>query len=355
MKFAIVGPPQSGKSTLFSAITGQPIDPGHAGTERVASVEVPDERLDYLFEIIKPKKRVPVHLEFLDIHGVSLADAHGVAAFRKAMDLVRRCDGIVIVVRAFASESVAPYRDRVNPQADLEELHTELIFADLEQVTNRVEKLEKSTQKPSKTRDVELRELAMMRRVRDALEHEKPVAHEIQNEEERGIANSFGFLTLKPVIVIVNVAEADAAQPPPFEAPHAAATIAFAAEIEAEISQLDDADKAAFLADYGLTEPARLRFIKTCYASLGLISFLTAGGTNEARAWTVKKGTTAVEAAGEIHSDIQRGFIRAETIPFADVKAHGDLKGAKNAGKMRLEPKHYVVQDGDVITFRFNV
>lgn len=354
MKFAIIGPPQSGKSTLFSAITGQPLDPGHGGTERVATVNVPDARLDYLVEICKPKKWAPVHLEFVDVPGVSLTDAHGQAEFRKAMQTVRRCDGVVEVVRAFESDSAAMYRDRCDPGADLEELHTEFIFADLEQVAARIEKLEKSIQKPTKTRDRELRELEMMRRAQEALEGESPVARAIQNEEERGIAMSFGFLTLKPVIVVVNVGESSAAKPAPFEAPHAEETVALAAEIEAEISQLNEADRTAFLADYGLTEPAQARLIRACYEALGLISFLTYTGS-DVRAWTVRKGATAVEAAGKIHSDIQRGFIRAETVAFDDLKAHTDMKGAKAAGKVRLEPKHYVVRDGDVITFRFNV
>ncbi len=356
MRFAIIGPPQSGKSTLFAAITGQPLDLAHGATERLGTVDVPDERLDFLFDAYKPKKKTPVHLEFVDLRGISLADAHGQAEFRKAMDIVRRCDGIVMVVRAFESDSVAPYRDRINPKADIEELHSELIFADLEQVMNRIEKLEKSVQKPSKTRDQEMRELTMMQRVRDALEGENPVAGAIHNEEERTIANSFGFLTLKPVIAVINVSESEAAKSAPFRHPHANETVALSAEIEAEISQLDDEDdRATFLADYGLKEAARTKLIHACYAALDLITFLTAGGTNEARAWTIKRGTTAVEAAGKIHSDIQRGFIRAETVAWEDLKANGDLKGAKNAGKMRLEAKHYVVQDGDVLTFRFNV
>lgn len=355
MRFAIIGPPQSGKSTLFSAITGHKLDPGRGAVEHLATVFVPDERLDYLFAAYKPKKKTPAHLEFLDIPGVSLAEAGGPAEFRKTMHAARQCYGIVMVVRAFESSAVAAYRGRIAPDADLDELHTELIFADLEQVVHRIEKLEKSTQKPTKTRDAELRELAMMRRVQEALEHEKPVAGAIHNEEEQGIALSFGFLTHKPVIVVVNVNEADAAKPPPFTAPHAKATMALAAELEAEISQLAREDQASFLADYGLSAPAQVRFIQTCYQALGLISFLTAVGNEEVRAWTVKKGTTALQAAGKIHTDMERGFIRAETVAWADLKAHKDLKRAKAAGKTRLEAKHYVVQDGDVITFRFNV
>lgn len=354
MKFAIIGPPQSGKSTLFSAITGQKPDPGHGAAERIASVSVPDDRLDYLAEIYKPKKYTPAHLEFIDIPGHSLAEPHGQAEFRKAMSTVRRCDGIVMVVRAFESNAVVKYRDRVDAKADLNELHTELIFADMEQVTNRIEKLEKSTLKPTKTRDTELRELAMMKRVLDALEKEAPVSSAIHNEEERTIAGSFGFLTMKPVLVVINVGEEQVAAPPPFQHEHARATIALSAEIEAEISQLEEADRAAFIADLGITEPAKIKLIHACYSAVGLVSFLTCG-EDEVRAWTILKDTQAVDAAGKIHSDIQRGFIRAETVSFADFKANKDMKGAKAANKIRLEPKHYVVQDGDIINFRFSV
>lgn len=354
MRFAIIGPPQSGKSTLFSALTGKPLDPSHAMTDQLTTVHVPDARLDYLASLYSPKKYTMANIEFLDIPGASLADAAGQAEFRRRMQEARKCDGIVMVVRAFQSDSVAAYRNRVDAKADLEELHTELIFADLEQVTNRVEKLEKSTQKPSKTRDQELRELAMMQRVQKALESEAPVLSAIQNEDEHRIAASFGFLTLKPVIVVINVGEGDVAKPAPFEHGHAKATISLSAEIEAEIAQLNPEDRKVFLEDLGLHEPAGTRLLRTCYNAVGLISFLTCG-PDEVRAWTITKGTDAVNAAGKIHSDIQRGFIRAEVVAFDDLKSHTDMKGAKAANKVRLEPKHYVVADGDIINFRFNV
>ncbi len=354
MRFALIGPPQSGKSTLYAAITGHRIDAAHAMQEHLASVEVPDARLDYLSSLYSPKKYTPAKLEFLDVPGASLADAHGQAEFRKWMQTVRKCDGIVMVVRAFASDSVVAYRDRVNAKADLDELHTELIFADLEQVVNRIEKLEKSVLKPTKTRDQEVRELALMKRIREALESEAPVSKAVHNDEERQIVSSFGFLTLKPVIVVLNVGEGDVAKPAPFEHPHAQATISLSAEIEAEIAQLPAEDRTAFLQDLGLTEPARTRLIRTCYDAVGLVSFLTCG-PDEVRAWTIVKGTDAVNAAGKIHSDIQRGFIRAEVVAYDDLKAHTDMKGAKSANKVRLEPKHYVVLDGDIINFRFNV
>ena len=354
MRFALIGPPQSGKSTLFAAITGQPPDPGHGGTERLATVLVPDRRLDSLAAIFKPRKQVPTHLEFLDVPGISLCDAADQAAFRKAMGSVRSCDGLVLVVRGFDSDSVAPYRDRIDPKSDVDELHTELIFADLEQVANRIEKLGKSTQKPTPTREQELRELAFMQRIQSALENEAPVSNEIRNEEERTIATGFGFLTLKPVVVVVNVGEGEIGAAAPFEHAHAAETIALSAEIESEIAMLDESDRPAFLEDIGLSEAAQARLIRTCYDAAGLMSFLTAG-PQEVRAWTIRRGQTAHEAAGRIHSDIQRGFIRAETVAFEDLKAAGDMRAAKSAGKVRLEPKGYIVQDGDVITFRFNV
>ena len=354
MRFALIGPPQSGKSTLFSALTGKPLDPSHAMSEQLTSVSVPDVRLDYLASLYSPKKYTPAHIEFLDIPGASLADASGQADFRRRMQEARKCDGLVMVVRAFTSDSVAAYRNRVDAKSDLEELHTELIFADLEQVVNRVEKLEKSVQKPSKTRDQELRELAMMQRVQKALESEAPVLSAIQNEDEHRIAASFGFLTLKPVLVAINVGEADVAAAPPLEHEHARATIALSAEIEAEIAQLGPEDRKAFLDDLGLQEAAGARLIRACYEAAGLVSFLTCG-PDEVRAWTIVKGTDAVNAAGKIHSDIQRGFIRAEVVAFDDLKAHTDMKGAKAANKVRLEPKHYIVADGDIINFRFNV
>ncbi|HWL94528.1 MAG TPA: DUF933 domain-containing protein [Phycisphaerae bacterium] len=354
MRFALIGPPQSGKSTLFSALTGKPADPSLSMAEQLTSVGVPDSRLDYLADLYKPKKYTRANIEFLDIPGASLADAAGQADFRRRTQEARKCDGLVMVVRGFESDAVVPYRGRVNAKADLEELNTELIFADLEQVMNRIVKLEKSAQKPSKTREQEIRELAMMQRVQKALESEAPVLSAMQNEDEHRLAASFGFLTLKPVLVVINVGEDKIAAPPPFQHDHAKATIALAANIEAEIAQLDAADRKTFLADLGLAEPAGTRLIRSCYEAAGLLSFLTCG-PDEVRAWTIVKGTDAVNAAGKIHSDIQRGFIRAEIVAFDDLKAHADMKGAKAANKVRLEPKHYVVADGDIINFRFNV
>ncbi len=354
MRFALIGPPQSGKSTLFAAITGQAIDPAQAGLERRAAVKVPDARLDFLAALYKPRKHTEATVDFLDVPGISLDDPHGQAEFRRCAADLRTCAGLVAVVRAFASDEVVPYRNRVDPQADLDELHAELLFADLEQVSNRIQKLEKQVARAGPTQEADKRELALMQRIRVALEAEQAVSDAVHSEEDLRITGGFGFLTQKPLVVVLNVSEAECTVPPPFVHAAARVTIALSARIEAEIAGLPPTDRAAFLADLGLAEPARNRLIRTCYEAAGLISFLT-HGPDEVRAWTIARGTPAVEAAGKIHTDIQRGFIRAETVSFSDLQAAGDMKSARAAGKVRLEGKAYLVADGDVIIFRFNV
>ena len=354
MKFALIGPPYSGKSTLFTAISGLPPDPASAGIARHASVRVPDARLDYLASLYKPKKYTEAIVDFVDVPGISLADAHGQAEFRHNVAELRLCAGLVAVVRAFASDAVPGYRNRVDPKADLEELHTELIFSDLEQVTKRIDKLEAQLRKGSRTADADKRELAFFSRIREALEKESPIRSVVHSDEETRLVSSFGFLTLLPMVVVINVSEGDINEPPPFQHEHAQATIVLSAEIEAEIAQLDPADRPAFMADLGISESARTKLIRACYHAAGLHSFLTAG-PDEVRAWTIHKGATAVEAAARIHTDIARGFIKAETIAFEDLKAQGDLKAARAHGKVRLEGKQYEVRDGDLIEFKFNV
>lgn len=354
MKMAIIGPPQSGKSTLFRAVTGQPEDPVHAGHERIAVVKVPDPRLDFLAKLHNPKKYTPATIEFVDVPGFSQVTAAQQAEFRRHIPNLKLCDGLVAVVRAFENPDVPAYRDRVDPRADLEELQAELIFADLETTANRIERLEKSLTKPTKTHEQEKRELALLQRCREALENERPVSEALDSDEERKIVRGFRFLTQMPLVVVVNVSDKDAAKPPLFEYAPARAVIGLCANTEAEIAQLDPADRKAFLDDLGVAEPAGARLIRACYEAVGLISFLTCG-PDEVRAWSIPKGTPAVEAAGKIHTDIARGFIRAETVAFADLEAAGDAKAAKAAGKLRLEGKTYIVQDGDVIEFRFNV
>lgn len=353
MRIAFIGPLQSGKSTLFRAVTGQPAAGHHTG-EQLAVVKVPDSRLDWLAERYHPKKYTEATIECLDVPGFSQETAASQAEFRKSLPSIRKCDALVAVVRSFENPSVPPYRNRVDARADLDELVSELIFCDLEAVTTRVDRLEKSLKKPTKTHEQEKKEMELMQRLQAALESEKPVATAIHSDEERKLLAGFQFLTELPLIAVINVDESQAAAPAPFGFAPARATLSLCAETEEQIGQLEPADRKVFLEDLGVKESARDRLIRTCYDTVGLISFLTAG-EDEVRAWPILKGTMAVDAAGKIHSDLARGFIRAETVGWDDLLVAGDMKAAKAAGKIRLEGKTYVVQDGDVINIRFSV
>lgn len=354
MRIGLIGPTQSGKTMLFSAITGHTPDPAHMAQENLATVSVPEPRLDLLVQLHKPKKRIEAHVEFVDIPGFSLETRHQQEEFRKHFPSLRLCDCLVAVVRDFTSDRVAAYRNRVDAAADLEELRTELIFADLEAVANRIQRLNKSLSRPSKTSADEKTELAFMERLQEVLEAEKPVSSVVDTAEEHKWASSFQFLTEKPLVVVINVDEDRAAAAPGFQAKDAHSTIDLCAEIEAEIAQLEGDDRKVFLQDLGVAEPAHDRLIHLCYEAAGMITFLTYVG-DECRAWAIRKGADALEAAGKIHTDIARGFIRAEVVSYDDLAEVGDLKAAKAAGKVRLEGKSYVVADGDVIQFRFNV
>lgn len=354
MRAAIIGLPQSGKSTLFSAVTGQQADPAEMPHEHLGVVSVPDERVDFLSALYQPKKTVYATMEFLNVPGFSLADRHGVDEFRRHLPSVRQAELLVGVIRDFTSAAVPPYRERIDPQADLTELWEEFVFADLEAVTNRIERLEKSLKKPTKSHEAEKREMQLMEKCREALENMQPLSEVLTSEEDKKALSSFAFLTEKPWVVVYNVDEDRAATVQPETPEHAQAAIALCAETEAEIAQLDEADRTTFLADLGVSEPAKDRLLRSCYEALGLVSFFTFAG-DEVRAWTVRRGASAVEAAGKVHSDMARGFIRAETVSYTDLHAAGDMRSAKAAGKVRQEGKSYVVQDGDLILVKFNV
>lgn len=354
MRVGLFGPLQSGKSTLFSAITGHAIDPAQAVQERLGSVDVPEPRLDLLVKLYKPKKRTETKLDFVDVPGFSLETAHQREDFGRHLPALRQCDGIVAVVRSFEDPTVAAYRNRVDAAKDLDELWSELIFADLEAVANRIERIDKLLSRPSKTTDQEKTERKFMVHMQETLEAEQPISSLVNTDEERHWVSSYQFLTEKPLVVVINVDEKRASEPAPFQAKHAHSTIALCAKSEADIAELDQADRTTFLEDLGVTEPARDRLIRACYDAIGLISFLTYG-EDECRAWTIRRGADAVEAAGKIHSDIARGFIRAETVAYDDLAESGDMKAAKSKGKVRLEGKHYLVADGDAMLFRFNV
>ncbi len=356
MRVALIGPPSSGKTMLFAAIAeagGSHVDMSRPDQPHIAVVKVPDERLPWLAELYKPKKVTPAELEFLDLPGFDLTSEAGRSRTKQHWAAMRQSDMMVFVVRAFADPTVPAYRDRVDVAGDVDELLTEMIFADLEQVTNRIEKLEVTLRKPTGKQDEQKRELALMNRMREALELEQPIASVIESDAEAKMTRSFAFLSEKPVLIVTNCSEDAAGESGP-ETLRDRPCIQLSARIEEELAELGDEERAEFLADLGIEAAARDRVIQACYSALNLVSFLTVGD-DECRAWSIPAGTPAVEAAGEIHSDIQRGFIRAELAAYDDLRAAGDMKAAKAAGQVRLEGKTYIVADGDVINFRFSV
>ena len=356
MRVALIGPASSGKSALFAAVAqagGSHVDLSRPDQPHLAVVKVPDRRLDWLVLQHNPKKVVPAELEFLDLPGFDLSDTAGRNRAKTHWAAMRQSDMLVFVVRGFAAQTVPAYRDRIDPADDVAELLNEMIFADLEQVTNRVSKLDTAMKKPTGKRDEQKRELELMERLCRTLEDERPISEAVQSESEDKLIRSFAFLSQKPVLVVLNCGEDAAAQGGP-EDIGGCPCIQLSAKIEKELAELPPDERTEFLADLGLDAPARDRLIRACYRALKIASFLTVG-PDECRAWSIRLGTPAVEAAGEIHSDIARGFIRAETVAYDDLYACGDMKAAKAAGKVRLEGKSYIVRDGDVINFRFNV
>ncbi|TFG48593.1 MAG: redox-regulated ATPase YchF [Candidatus Brocadiia bacterium] len=356
MKTALIGLTQSGKSTILSAISGRAVPPIGSTAIEEAIVPVPDERLDWLTGLYKPKKTVLGTSDCLDLPGFNFTDEHGRAAARRLINKVRTIDLIVLVVRSFENPLVPPYRNSVNPLRDLEELKTELLLADLELVTTRIENLEKQLKKPGKGNIKEQAELELQKRLQDAIESEKPISAAIENEHQRELVRSLGFLTLKPIVIAVNTGEEQLDMEFDFTktVEGAEASFSMCAKLEQELFQLDAESKREFMADMGIKEPAAKKFVSGCYQALGMISFLTVG-SDEVRAWPIKQGTTALDAAGKVHTDIKRGFIRAETMAYNDLRERGSEKDVKAAGKVRLEGKEYVVQDGDIINFRVNI
>lgn len=356
MKAALLGLSQSGKSTLISAISGKAMPPAGSVNIEEAIVPVPDTRVDWLTEVYKPKKTTYATIDCLDLPGFNFSDEHGHAAAKRLINKIRNVDLLVFVVRAFQEPNVPHYKGSINPERDLVELKTELLLADLELVTTRIENLESQLRKPTKTIARDKAELILQKKLQETIEAEKPLSSAIENEEELSMVKSLGFLTLKPVVVAVNISEEQMNEKFDLAAllDTSAVVIQIVVKLAYELSLLDRQSRAEFMAELGVTSSAADKFVKACFSALGMISFLT-HVSNEVRAWPIKKSTTALDAAGKIHTDIKRGFIRAETIAFDDLKQLGDEKAVKAAGKIRLEGKDYIVQDGDIINFRFNV
>ena len=355
MKAAFIGPIQSGKSSLVSAISGkEPPAPGTAKLEERA-VPIPDPRLDWLTQLYNPQKTVSATLNCIDVPGFNLSDSSGRSATKRLIDQTRTVDMFIIVVRAFKNDTVPPYRGSVNPNRDINELLSELILIDLELVTTRIENLEKQIKKGAKNKAQDEAELGIQKKLQATLENEEPLRTLTLQPEEAKIIKSLNFFTLKPITIVINSDEDSMdSLVRPTGISKDIPVISLSARLEQELSQLDIESRKEFMEDLGMRSSAAEKLISSCYAAMGLISFLTVG-PDEVRAWPIRKDSTAFETAGKIHSDIQRGFIRAETMSFDDLSKLGNEKEVKAAGKMRLEGKEYIVQDGDIINFRFNI
>lgn len=353
MRVAIVGFPFSGKTTLFTAISGIPRTHLKPAEENLATVKVPEPRLELLERLYKPRRRTEASIDFLDLPGSAEGEAEH-AGLTRHLPALRQADAVLLVVRAFQSDAVPAHRGRVDPREDLRMLREELLLADLVICDNRIEKLEKAAARSAREGELHKDELELLRRCRDRLQNERPLREVVQRGEEEKMLRSFGLLTLKPTLLVINIGEEQLGQPPLVEDDQASAALCVCAALEAEILQMDRADRPELMAGYGIQTLARDRIIRAALDALGMICFLTAG-EEEVRAWAVPRGTTALEAAGRIHTDLARGFIRAETVTYEDLRAAGSMREAKAAGKVRQEPKGYVVQDGDILLIKFNV
>jgi ribosome-binding ATPase len=360
MKIAIIGLSNSGKTTVFNALTGMNIEATVyatvSGEPNLGVVKVPDARIDRLSEIFRPKKTTNAVVEYIDYIGLTKGD---VKQNRKVFDLIKDVEAIVHVVRAFDDESVLHPLGNTDPARDIETLELELIFGDLDLVEKRLERMEEAQKKRGKKPDESEKKLLL--KCKEFLMKETALRDVEFNEEELKAMRALQFMSTIPKVIVLNIGEKDLESDSAnnlrssiMERYQSIPALTLCGKIEMEIAQLPSEEKGPFLEELGIDEPASNKLIKTCYQMLGLISFLTVG-EDEVRAWTIRKGTDAVNAAGKVHSDISRGFIRAEVVSYADFIALGNMHATKEKGLLRLEGKTYEVKDGDIINFRFNV
>lgn len=365
MKLGIVGLPNVGKSTLFNAITNAGAQsanyPFCTIEPNVGVVAVPDPRLDKLAEMYDPEKYTPATIEFVDIAGLVKGASKGEGLGNKFLSNIREVDAVVHVVRCFENDDIIHVDGNIDPKRDIETINVELILSDIEMIDRRIDKTQKLLKGDKKYQT----ELDFFKRVKDALDEGRPARSVECTPEEEELLHSVALLTNKPIIYAANLSDSDFRDGKvegnkyfdtvkEIADSENAAVLPICAEIEAEISGMEDDEKEMFLSEMGLKQSGLDRLITACYDLLGLISYLTAGKP-EVRAWTIKKGTKAPQAAGKIHSDFERGFIRAEVVAFDDLMECGNMASAKEKGLVRSEGKDYVMKDGDIVLFRFNV
>lgn len=346
MKIGLVGFAGSGKTTVFNTMTGLDVPVGYGGEVRLGTVRVPDERIDRLSRIFSPRKTTYAEISFCDVPGEHGSQKRGLSA--RGLQQIRDQEALCLVLRDFRSPTV---EGEPAPLADLEAFHAECVFADLAIVDRRLERARKERASPA--------EIAAFEAAHAALEAERPLRSVLEHDLDRSFFKGFGLLSDRPLLVVLNVDESRAAEPMPEPLARrlddiGAGGVSLSAKVEAEIAAMSLEEQRAFLEDLGVESSALDRFIRTAYELLDLVSFFTVG-PDEVRAWTIERGTRAKRAAGKIHSDLERGFIRAEVIPYEAFIEHGSEAAVKAAGKMRIEGQDYVVQDGDILHVRFNV